>query len=80
MKFYDSARLKHLLILLLFGIVFVPLVTWGLGTVSTGFQTTTLPKKVIAHDICKKVSHNGGISYFIPTKTSIEWNLFKALV
>lgn len=77
MKFYDSARLKHLLTLLLLGMIVIPLSVWGLGNIATGFRAQGSPVNIEAHGICKKVANATGKDLFVPTKTSGEWSTFR---
>jgi|GEM_PF-3789826 len=77
MKFYDPARLKYLVALVVAGAVLIPAASWGINTVATGYQTTTSEVSVDAHSDCQKLSHTGSTSYFVPTKTSAEWTAFQ---
>ena len=77
MKFFDKARLPHLALLVVAGGLGIPTYVWGLGTVATGFQTSTTEQEVNAHGVCHGVYHSGGTSYFVPTKTASEWTAFR---
>jgi hypothetical protein len=80
MKFYDSSRLKHLLGLIVLGLILVPSVTLGLNTATTGYRTTTSGVTVSAHGVCKDANQAGSNSYFIPTRTASEWSSFRSNV
>lgn len=80
MKFYDPARLKHMALLVLGGAVLAPALAWGLGTITTGYKTTTSNTAISAHSVCKNVKHTGGAAYFIPTKSATEWAAFRSNV
>ncbi len=80
MKIFDKSRLKNLVSLILFGIIIIPVTSFGLGNLSTGWRVTTVNKTVDVHATCKKVKRTSGSDLFIPTKTSGEWSSFRSHV
>lgn len=57
------------------GMILIPLIIYAAQYYRSDPGTTIT---VNEHGICKRVVNSGPNSYFIPTKTLNEWNLFKA--
>ncbi len=49
----------------------------ALGTVGTGFKAGAGDTTVDVHSLCKKVVNAGGDEYFVPTKSTEEWEDFR---
>lgn len=84
-KSWMRRNFKILWISILLMVLTVPLVINALDTVETGFRIDAADKvtnsdtiiKVDAHGVCKLVGNASNNSYFIPTRTSLEWYLFR---
>lgn len=63
--------------LILFAIFFSIFGSWAINSVNFGFKTSTDGIYVDVHGICKNVKQLGSNSYFIPTKSNLEWNSFR---
>lgn len=69
---------KHKLYIIWSIIIALPLIVYAINTVSTGYKSTPSSTHTIdAHGVCKNVTNNSSISYFVSTKSSGEWSAFR---
>lgn len=53
-------------------------VVYAINTINTWFKTTNSEVVIDAHGTCQRVRHTGSQEYFVPTKSSTEWNTFRS--
>lgn len=74
--FVSHIRRGPVVAILATAFVVVPAVIGAINTASTGFQVNASQITIDAHGTCRQVSANDGRSYFVPTKTAVEWSSF----
>lgn len=52
-------------------------IAWAINIISEGFSTTTEFQEIDAHGVCHAVRQTWEQSYFVPTRSSEEWQSFR---
>ncbi|MEN9852553.1 MAG: hypothetical protein RI996_496 [Candidatus Parcubacteria bacterium] len=68
--------MKNKLYILAICLCFLPICVFAINVITDGFQVSSSPLSIDAHGTCKSLSATDGQTYFVPTKTDIEWQAF----
>ena len=70
-------HIQKKIIALVASVLLLPAVVLALNTIDTGFQIAHTTTAIDAHGVCQQLFSTDGKTYFVPTKTSNEWSIFR---